>query len=257
MGSQRELSRHLVDDLNLRPERRPYGDHPSQFVDISRPSDESHGVILSLHGGYWRDRYGLELHEPIVAHCLDQGWTVVNAEYRRITSGEPAVWKAMASDVHQGAMIARGVAGAAPLVSLGHSAGGHLALWVTAQREVAIDAVVALAPLTDLVAADQQLLSDRATMELFGVGADDDPPLFEDASPLHRLPLGVPQLIVHGAADENVPYEMAVDYVEAARSLGDEVTFVNNPEIDHFDVINPSHPLWRDVDSFLEAQRPY
>ena len=94
-------------------------------------------------------------------------------------------------------------------------------------------------------------------MELFGVGADDDPPLFEDASPLHRLPLGVPQLIVHGAADENVPYEMAADYVEAARSLGDEVTFVNNPEIDHFDVINPSHPLWRDVDSFLEAQRPY
>ena len=257
MGSKRELSRYLVDDLNLQPERRPYGDHPSQFVDIARPSGESRGVILSLHGGYWRDRYGLDLHEPIVAHCTDLGWTVVNAEYRRIASGEPAVWQMMASDVHQGAMIARGIAGAAPLVSLGHSAGGHLALWVAAQREVAIDAVVALAPLTDLVAADQQLLSDGATRELFGVGSDDAPVLYEEASPLHRLPLGVPQLIVHGPDDEHVPYEMVADYVEAARSLGDDVSFVNRPDIDHFNVIDPTQPLWRDVDSFLEAQRPY
>ena len=163
----------------------------------------------------------------------------------------------MASDVHQAAMIARGVAGAAPLVSLGHSAGGHLALWVAAQREVAIDAVVALAPVTDLVAADQQLLSERATMELFGVGADDDPSLYEQASPRHRLPLGVPQLIVHGPTDDAVPYEMVVDYVETARSLGDDVIFVNDSDIDHFNVIDPTHPLWRGVDAFLEVQRPY
>lgn len=256
MGGQRKLPRYFVDDLAIH-ERRPYGDHRSQFVDIARPNGESYGVILSLHGGYWRDTYGLDLHEPIVDHCTDRGWTVVNAEYRRITAGEPAVWEAMASDVHQGAMIARGIAGAAPLISLGHSAGGHLALWVAAQREVAIDAVVALAPLTDLVAADQQLLSDRAVTELFGVDSDAAPALYEEASPLHRLPLGVPQLIVHGPDDEHVPYEMTADYVEAARSFGDDVSFVSSPDIDHFNVIDPTHSLWRDVDAFLEAQRPY
>lgn len=271
MGSERGVPRHLVDDLNYHRERRSYGEHSSQFVDIIRPSGEPHGALLSLHGGYWRDTYGLDLHNPIVERCVSHGWAVINAEYRRIRTDSPSLreaitelkaralgpWEAMASDVHQAAMIARGVAGSAPLISLGHSAGGHLALWVAAQREVAIDAVVALAPITDLVAADQRLLSNGATRELFGTGADDDLALYAEASPLHRLPLGVPQLVVHGPHDEHVPYDMAVDYVDTARSLGDDVTFVNGPDIDHFSVIDPSHPLWREVESFLEAQRPH
>lgn len=243
-----------MDDLSLRLQRRSYGEHDSQFVDIASPPCDPVGTIVSYHGGYWRAAYGLELHEAIVQHCVALGWTVVNAEYRRIKAGEPAVWKAMASDVQHAAMIARGVAGAAPLIALGHSAGGHLALWVTAQREVAIDAVVALAPLTDLVAADQQLLSNRATMELFGVGSEDDLTVFKEASPRHLLPLGVPQLIVHGPNDEQVPYDLTSNYVDAARSLGDEVTFVNPSDIDHFNVIDPDHDVWRSIDTFLDTQ---
>ena len=50
---------------------------------------------------------------------------------------------------------------------------------------------------------------------------------------------------------------MVVDYVETARSLGDDVIFVNDSDIDHFNVIDPTHPLWRGVDAFLEVQRPY
>lgn len=243
-------------DLTRR-ERRVYGEHHSQFVDIFRPSGEAHGAILSLHGGYWRDTYGLDLHDAVVTHCVDLGWAVINAEYRRITDSEPAVWEAMGSDIHQAAMFARGVAGSAPLIALGHSAGGHLALWIAAQREVAIDAVVALAPVADLITADQQKLSERATMELLGVGAGDNLELYRQASPRHLLPLGVPQLIVHGPDDQHVPYDMSVDYVSSARSLGDHVAFVNDDDIDHFNVIDPTHSLWRAVEAFLEAQRPY
>lgn len=244
--------------LSAKPVRRPYGDHSSQFVDVILPGDdEPLGVILSLHGGYWRDTYGLDLHDPIVEHCVALGWAVVNAEYRRIAAGQGAVWHAMASDVHQGAMIARGIAGSSPLVALGHSAGGHLALWLAAQREVAIDAVVALAPVADLLTADRLQLSDHVTLDLLGVGSDEDPDLYREASPLHLLPLGIPQLVVHGPLDDRVPYEIAVSYVESARSLGDEVTFVNEEDIDHFTVIDPSAALWRHVDKFLSDQRPY
>ncbi len=251
-----------MDDLSYPVERRFYGDDESQFVDISRPSDVSHGVVLSLHGGYWRDTYGLDLHDPIVEHCVKLGWTVVNAEYRRIVPGEQSVWHDMSSDVQQAAIIARDIAGNTPLVALGHSAGGHLALWVAGNfessfEEIPIDAVVGLAAVTDLVAADRQQLSNGATRELFGLSADEDLDLYELASPYHVLPLGLPQLIIHGPNDAHVPYEMAVNYVDSARALGDEVTFVNDEGIDHFNVIDPSHRLWRHIDAFLEAQRPY
>lgn len=236
-------------------EQRRYGEHPSQFVDVAIPPGEPCGVVLSLHGGYWRDTYGLDLHDRIVDHCNTVGWAVVNAEYRRITPSETDVWDAMAEDLHHCALISRGIAGARPLVALGHSAGGHLALWLTAQREVAIDAVVALAPVTDLVEADRRQLSNGVTTELFGASSEEQRERYEDASPFHQLPLGVPQLVVHGPLDQHVPYDMVVDYVDAARSLDDTVELVNSNDIDHFNVIDPDHDVWRKVDAFLSEVR--
>lgn len=245
-----------MDDLNLYIERRSYGEHESQFVDIARPVGDPVGTIVSFHGGYWRAAYGLELHDAIVHHCVGLGWTVVNTEYRRISPDAAGVWEDMASDVLRAAAIGRELSGATPMVALGHSAGGHLALWVAAQAETKFDAVVALAPVTDLIDADARRLSDHVTLELLGVEVAVDPDRYRRASPLHLLPLGSAQLVVHGPNDEHVPYDMVADYVAAARSLGDEVTFANDTDIDHFNVIDPTHTVWRAVDDFLAAQRP-
>jgi len=254
VGSERVLPRHLVDYL-APVERRWYGDDPSQFVDIAVPSADSVGVVVSYHGGYWRAKYGLDLHDPILGHCVAQGWTVVNVEYRRVEPGGPGVWDEMSSDVIAAAELARQTS-TGPLVALGHSAGGHLALWLAAQRRPPIDAVVALAPVTNLFLTDDLQLSDHATAQLFGTPAHGAPERYREASPIHLLPLGVPQLVVHGPRDEAVPYETAVEYVEAATQLGDDVTFVNPDAINHLDVIDPTHPVWREVDTFLDAQRP-
>ena len=55
----------------------------------------------------------------------------------------------------------------------GHSAGGHLALWL-ATTDVPIDRVVALAPVCDLREAIRLDLGDDATQALLD-GADPDP----------------------------------------------------------------------------------
>ena len=122
-----------MDDL-VQTRRQHYGDHPSQFVDISTPVDQPIGTIVSYHGGYWRAKYGLELHDPIVEHCVGRGWTVVNTEYRRVEPESTGVWADMSTDVVAAARIARDLS-SGPLIALGHSAGGQLALWLAAQRD--------------------------------------------------------------------------------------------------------------------------
>jgi len=226
-----------------------YGDLPDQFVH-RYDADTPVGTVVSIHGGYWRAKYGLDLHEPIARHLAATGWTVLNIEYRRVTPDSTDAWLDMASDVRDACALANELPG--PTIGLGHSAGGQLALWAAAQPDVALDAVVALAPVSDLFLADGLELSDHATRHLFGATASERPDLYAAASPLYLLPLGVPQLIVHGKADVDVPYEMAPDYVEGALSAGDDITLIDPKSVDHFDVIDPTHSVWRDIDTVLE-----
>ena len=103
-----------------------------------------------------------------------------------------------------------------PLVTLGHSAGGHLALWLAAERGAAL--AVSQAGVVDLVEAWRLGLSRRAPEELLGGAPDEVPDRYASASPAARLPLGVPQLLVHGRRDDTVPAEMSRAYAEQARA---------------------------------------
>ena len=135
----------------------------------------------------------------------------------------------MAADVRAAAEAARAD------VAIGHSAGGHLALWLAAEGLVA--RAVGQAPVSDLEAAAP--LSDGVAAEL-GAGPD--------ASPRHRLPLGVPQLIVHGTVDDCVPVQMSRDYAAAA---GMEVTYVERQGEGHFEHIDPRSAAWAAVVAWL------
>ncbi len=222
-----------------------YGDHPDQFVELWEPAGEPCGSIVLIHGGYWRQRYDLDSTRRIAAHTSSAGWKVLNIEYRRVddTFG---VWPGMAADVLRSARFAD----RHPRVVIGHSAGGHLALWLAAQPGYA-DAVIALAPLADLVKASELALSDSATTELFGGSATELPDLYASASPIELVPLGLPTVVVHGGADESVPKLLADNYVRSARESGDDVEYIEPAAADHMDVIDPEHPVWRDLDSVL------
>ena len=216
-----------------------YGDLPDQFVHVHEAVGDELGSVVSIHGGYWRAKYGLDLHDPIASHLSARGWTVFNIEYRRLLPDGPAVWPEMSSDVLDACALADDRSG--PTIAIGHSAGGHLALWAGAQPVANLDAIVALAPVSDLFLADGLELSNHVTQHLLGATAADRPDVYATASPLYLLPLGVPQLIVHGHADESVPFEMAPEYVESAAALGDDITLVDPKKVDHFHVIDPTH----------------
>ena len=77
------------------------------------------------------------------------------------------------------------------------------------------------------------------------------PERYAVASPAALLPLGVPQLLVHGARDDVVPAGQSRDYAEAARAAGDAVDLIELPEADHFDVIEATDPAWSAVVNWL------
>ncbi len=229
-----------------------YGDHRDQWVQRWDPSTTPVGSAVLLHGGYWRDRYALDLMEPMAEHLAGAGWRAWNVEYRRV--GGPGVgsppWTAMAADVLASLTLVEEAPGSGRVVVIGHSAGGHLALWAAAASSVP-DAVVALAPVADLDEADRRGLSDGAVRDLLGGDRIAVPERYAEASPIRRLPLGVPQLLVHGLADDAVPPDFATSYVKAARAAGDAVELHAPAHVDHFHIIDPAHPAWRPIDSWL------
>jgi acetyl esterase/lipase len=207
-------------------------------------------VVVFVHGGFWRARYGADTMAPLAAACAGQAprpW-VWNIEYPRV--GMPGGgWPGTAAAVSDAVGAAIEAAGARPVVVAGHSAGGHLALWVAREQPVA--ASVSLAGVADLRAAARDRLGNDAVRELCG-GAPDDG-FYAAASPMERLPLGVPVLLVHGDADDNVPVDQSRSFAAAAGAAGDALQLRELPGGDHFEVIDADGRAWPIVRLCLEA----
>lgn len=246
--------------------REVYGDHEDQVAELTLPDGADAGpplpVAVLVHGGFWAREYAdLDRMRGAAADLAARGWAAYNVEYRRLGGG--GGWPQSAEDVsgaidHLLAVRDRGVPiDLGRVVTVGHSAGGHLGL-LDAAREpreagVRVAAVGALAPLTDvLVAHGSGADGARITEAFLGGSPADRAEVYARASPTHRVPLGVPQLVVHGDLDDVVPRAMIETYVDAARSAGDDVVLDARPENGHFDLIEPATEAWASVVVWLQ-----
>jgi acetyl esterase/lipase len=237
-------------------ERLTYGDHPSQWADLRRPAGTSRGVVVVIHGGFWKAEYDASLGEPLAADLVARGWTTLNVEYRRVGNG--GGFPATLDDVHAAIEALAGTDVDTPaVVTLGHSAGGHLATWAAARgrfdrwpTSVGVTHVVSQAGVVDLTAAYDQDLGDGAVLALMGSAPDS--PDYELADPLRHVPLDGPAWMVHAADDPIVPISQSRDYVAAAREAGADSALVE-VEGGHFGVIEVGSPAWVDILAVLDA----
>jgi dipeptidyl aminopeptidase/acylaminoacyl peptidase len=127
-------------------------------------------------------------------------------------------------------------------------------VWAASREAPAVPlaGAVSSAGTLDLRAADRDGVGDDATAKFMGGHADERADAYADASPIERLPLGVPQLLVHGEADDVVPPSQSSAYAEAARAAGDDVDLVLRPGEGHFVHTDPSNEAWADVVRWLE-----
>ena len=227
-----------------------YGPDEDQHLVLSRPAPgtEPRGIAALIHGGYWRSHLSASLMEPLAASLRAEGWITANIEYRR---GSTGAWPAPLRDatealVRVGAFKrAEGIGG--PLVTVGHSVGGQLAL-LTARLA---DGVVALAPVTDVERTHAEDLGDGAAAEYFGVSPAQAPETYREASPVQQ-PLGAtPTLLLHGMDDDRVPISHSEAFAAAARSQGAPVQLRDFTALSHLEAIDPSAVHWAEALSWM------
>ncbi len=241
------------------PRTYRYGSDASQVADLHLPAGGGPcPVAVVIHGGFWRARYDKTLMDAVCADLATRGWAAWNLEYRRIGPGGNGGWPATFDDVSAGIdQLARLDApiDMGRVVTLGHSAGGHLALWAATRVEsqVTLQGAIGQAAVTDLAQASRLGLSDGAVDELLGGGPGEVPERYAAASPVQRLPLGVPTLLVHGARDDTVPVTFSIEFGAAAVAAGDPCDLVVAEHDGHFEHIDPASAAWATVTRWLQA----
>ena len=236
-----------------------YGTDPLQFAELYIPmSAGPYPVVMLIHGGFWRAAYGLDLMRALANDLAQRGIAAWNVEYRRI--GDPGGgWPGTLQDIAQAVDYLPAIASAyiKRVVPIGHSAGGHLALWLAARHKLSAEnplatptaplplvGAISLAGVLDLVQARQLKLGNNAVEELLGGSPDKVPQRYAATSLAALLPLGITQVLIHGTVDDRVPLIISRSYAQRAAGTGDLIILIELPDVDHFALIDPASPAW-------------
>jgi acetyl esterase/lipase len=263
-----ELSR-----LPLPPagERSSYGRGPQQFGELRIPKgDGPFPVVVLIHGGCWQNAFEYGYVTRFAAWLSDRGVATWTIEYRRL-GDDGGGWPGTFLDVADATDALAGMAAKARLdfnrvYAAGHSAGGQLALWLASRstlpesselyrkNPVVIRGVLGLAAITNL---DKYRIgppnSCHSSVEpLLGGTPDKVAKRYAETSPRQRLPLGVRQVFIQGENDPIVDAASLNEYVEAAKTAGDDATILLLPGAGHFET---SVPLSKTESAFEKALR--
>jgi acetyl esterase/lipase len=248
-----------------------YGTHPDQYGELWLPKTKTvpHTVIVLIHGGCWRaDLPGPELVAFLADALRNEGFAVWSITYRRV--GTLAVnfspYPDTFLDVANAVDKLRDLAEVHRLdlthvTTTGHSAGGHLAMWIAARHRLPVDsplhkpnplkiqATIGIAALPDLpyarIAAAHACGTD--TVDLLTDSKTRKANAYRDTSVTSLLPIGVASTLISGTYDAIVAPAHAWRYRENAKTKGDTVELLTLDNAGHFELIAPWTSAGREV----------
>jgi acetyl esterase/lipase len=250
--------------------RVAYGFDPNQFFDLRVPKGDlpkgdrdknerkfrsGYPLVISIHGGYWRAAYNLDHAGHLCAALTAKGLATANLEYRRV-GNEGGAWPNTFADIRSAYNFLLQHAGEHNLdpqkfLIIGHSAGSQLALCL-AGHEPGVTRVVSLAGVVDLQRAYQLHLSNDAVVEFLRGTPSQVPDHYREADPMQLAIPRARQWLIHGSADDIVPPAFSRDYVAAKQKRAgpekEDVHLLEIPLADHFDLIDPRTPAWKQVE---------
>jgi len=229
-------------------------------------------LVLVIHGGFWQVEWDRVHARPLAAALAGAGYVVGSVEYRRIGSAGGGGWPGTFDDIATAVdELPEMIMAIAPdhvstdgVVLVGHSAGGHLALWTAARHRLPahlgwhhahptrVRGVVALAPVAELGRADREGVGEGAVADLVGGHAGEVPDRYLAVDPAALAPSHVRTVVVHGTDDRQVPVHHSRSYVEYAAQAGDDIAMVELVGTEHFALIDPRSTAW---DAVLGAVR--
>ena len=260
-----------VDAIPASPPDRTlaYGSDVNQFGQLFLP--QGHGpfpVAVVIHGGCWKKFADLKNTVPMSDTLRKAGIATWNIEYRRVDN-EGGGWPGTYRDIGAAIDYLRTIAGEYRLdlkhvVLVGHSAGGHLALWAAARHGLTensslymkdplpVSGVVNLAGPGRLqtLQADhlQKVCGSVPVTQLLGGEIDKVPERLREGSPAEMLPLGVPQVLITGSLDWLIPPAFGDEYVALAKKAGDRAELTVIEGAGHFEIIAPGTQAWPTVE---------
>ncbi len=260
-----------------------YGTDQMQKVDLWRPAGRGpHPTVLMVHGGCWQTEIAdRRIMNWIADDLRKRGIAVWNIDYRGVDrggGGYPGTFAdaAAAADALR-EQAARHELDISPLVAVGHSAGGHLALWLAARRAasrrppsplipsgspllaadpLAIDTVVSLGGLPDLELAATPPGSGCGTEvieKLVGPPTLSSRNVYADTSIPRLAPLGIRQVLINGLQDRIIPTAYAEAYAGPMRAAGDQVKVRMIESTGHVELIAPETAAWAAAVEEIEA----
>lgn len=251
-----------MDQPQVRADARiAYGTEPAQVAELFLPKGAGpHPVVVLIHGGCFLTEYqGLRETSGIAADLAQRGFAVWNLDYRKLGEaggGYPGTFLDVAAAIDLlRAEAPRRRLDLGQVVAVGHSAGGHLALWAASRHRLPrtsplwradplpIRAVVSVGGIGDL-AADGKVFGGACGPVLARVAP---PQTHPETSPAALLPSGVRTVMVHGEFDHVMPPATGEAYAARARAAGDEAEAITLPGFGHFDPVIPTTAAWERV----------
>lgn len=233
-----------------------YGAAESQFGELYLPSGSGLSattpVVVLIHGGFWSDAYGLDLMRPLALDLVARSYAVWNVEYQRVGEdggGYPGTLDDVGLAIDELATLANRYSLDLSRVALvGHSAGGHLAMWAAGRSKQVVEASVAvgLGPVFDLAGGAREGLGSGAIVALLDGTPDEQPERYRAATPTADVATHL--VVVRGSADSVVPARFTLP---AAGAGNIELIDIEGDE--HFDLIDPTSKSWAAVIDVLPS----
>ena len=238
--------------------RISYGKTAEQYGELRLPKTKGpHPVIVFVHGGCWLNAYNLDHVAPISRALTDEGYAVWTPEYRRIGDAGGG-WPGTFEDISRSLKVLREFAPEYGLrldrvIAMGHSAGGHLALWLAARKNLSssstfynnhalpLHGVISLAGISDLLAYEKVGNDCSASLpELLGGTSSELPERWAQVDPMQLSSFGTPAKFIHGDLDSVVPLAQSEGMAKAS---GGELIVVKGGG--HFDMVSPHADAWQ------------
>ena len=235
----------------------------SGFPQAGAPSP----VVLMVHGGCWTTSIAdRSLMDWAADDLRKAGYAVWNIDYRGVDrpgGGYPGTFlDAVAATDALRDNAAKYRLNLSRVVAVGHSAGGHLALWLAARPKLPTDSplrtpnplpiahVISLGGLPDLeatAASPDNGCGTDVVARLVGTNRAD---VYRDTSVPRLFPLGVPQDLVNSHEDTIIPFRFATDYIAKANGEA-KLHIVANTG--HVELVSPGSSAWTETKRLIAA----
>ncbi|MBM7711554.1 alpha/beta hydrolase family protein [Enterococcus xiangfangensis] len=202
-------------------------------------------LLVFIHGGFWREKVTTDYLSPLVEQVTNQGFYTWQFEYKRVTPQYSAseILESVSKALQCGEEIAlHRELGIKKMILIGHSVGAQLAVYLTKEPPISkmkISKLILLAGVLDFqvmeaVHQSKEQMKNIQENPIQDFLRDEYEMLFSKLSPINQLPLAVPQILIHGNMDIEVPFGLSQHYYERAKALGEEIQLIEDSGGEHY-----------------------